>query len=264
MSEIQAHRIFLSKEDEDNYKSKGEKFYRSIDEIIKKYDLNLNEILTHITPFMERRNLPKYLALYELFKETIHMPGSIADFGVFMGGSTFTWYHLLETFLPGERMKKIYAFDHFKGYASFSNEDSDQNWVKEKHGGNLLDTVNKNMISELIVAHNSISYLPGVERIVMVDGDINETVPEFVKNNMGLRFSIINLDVNLYEPTKVILEHFYKLLLPGGIIMFSGYTAPPWEGEAQAIEKYFKGKKVEIKKLHFSPYPRVYFKKEEF
>jgi SAM-dependent methyltransferase len=191
------------------------------------------------------------------------MPGSIAEIGVFKGGSLFTWHHLLETFLPGERMRKIYAFDHFKGYDLFGKEDADSNWVKEKHGGNLLDDANSNLIFELVEMHNKDSYLPGVERIVLIEGDILKTIPQFKKENMGTRFSLINLDVNLYKPTKCALENLYDLLLPGGIIMFSGYTAPPWEGESKAIEEFFKDKKVKIQKLDFSPYPRAFIIKEQ-
>lgn len=255
------HRIFTSEQDEAHYRQKNKEFYQGMEQIIDKYDVPLQDILTHPTSFMQRRNLPKLLALYELFKQTLDMPGSIAEFGVFKGGSLFTWLHLLETFLPGERMKKIYAFDHFQGYEKLTTKDTDSNWIKDKHGGSILNDVSENMIYELLALHDKDGYFPGVERIVLVNGDILQTAPEFLRLNMGVRFSIINVDVNLHEPIKCILEHFYDLLLPGGIIMFSGYTAAPWEGEAIAIEEYFGDKVGKFKKLPFSPYPRAYFVK---
>jgi hypothetical protein len=253
------HRIFNSPEDELRYREKNGAFYKGIKDIIEKYDVPLSDVLTHPTGFMQRRNLPKFLALYDIFKMTIDMPGSIAEFGVFKGGSLFTWFHLLETFLPGERMKKIYAFDHFKGYDSFTDGESSSDWVKEKHNGNLLDDVSEGMIHDLVKLQSNDSYLPGVERIVLVSGDILETAPYFKENNMGVRFSIINVDVNLLKPVKSILDNFFDLLLPGGIIMFSGYSAAPWGGEAEAIEDYFLGKVGKFKKMHYSPYPRAYF-----
>ena len=192
---------------------------------------------------------------------TIDMPGSIAEFGVFKGGSLFTWLHLLETFLPGERMKKIYAFDHFQGYSRLSSDDTDANWIKDKHKGSILDDVDENMIYDLVALHNQDGYLPGVERVVLINGDINETASKFLELNMGVRFSIINVDINLYAPVKVVLDNFYDLLIPGGIMMFSGYTAPPWEGEAKAIEAHFEGKVGRFKKMPYSPYPRAYFVK---
>jgi len=253
------HKIFSTEEDEAFYRNKVNDYYSSLEQIKDKYELTLQDLLTYPSSFMQRRNLPKILALYDLFKLTIDIPGSIGEFGVFKGGSLFTWFHLLETFLPGERMKKIYAFDHFKGYDNFGENDTDNNWVKDKHGGTLLEDVDEFMIRDLVELHNKDSYLPGVERIVLIDGDIVETAPEFKKMNMGVRFSIINVDVNLYDPVKSILENFYDLLLPGGIIMFSGYTAAPWDGEAMAIEEFFKDKNGIFKKLHYSPYPRAYF-----
>ena len=40
-------------------------------------------------------------------------------------------------------------------------------------------------------------------------GDILDVKDNFKKSNMGLRFNIINIDVNLYEPIKIILENNY-------------------------------------------------------
>ena len=67
-------------------------------------------------------------------------------------------------------------------------------------------------------------------------------------------------DENLFTKAITILKYFYDLLIPGGIIMFSGYTSPPHEGEAVAIENFLKkNKKIKLKKLAFSNYPVAYF-----
>ena len=111
------------------------------------------------------------------------------------------------------------------------------------------------MIKELISVHGDDSIFIGVKRIELIDGDILKTVPEFKARNEGVRFNIINIDVNLKREVETILKYFYDLLIPGGIIMFSGYTSPPHEGEAVAIENFLKkNKKIKVKKLAFSNY----------
>lgn len=258
----QLHKIFVTKEDEDFYRKKDRQFFADAQRIIESHGIPLKDQLVHFPSFVPRRNLPKFLALYEVFKMARELPGSIAELGVYKGSGLFTWANLLETFLPGERMKKVYGFDHFKGYAAFDGKDTDANWVKEKHNNSILDDSTHGFIEDLVHIHNRNSFLPGVERIVLIDGDILETVPSFAQNNMGVRFCILNIDVNLYRPVATVLRYFYDLVLPGGVVMLSGFSAPPWEGEARAIEEEFSRRSLPIpqfRRFDFSPYPRAYF-----
>ena len=66
--------------------------------------------------FIQKRDLSQLLAYYEIFKKVKHLPGSVAEVGVFMGNSLFTWTKLIETYFPNVRGKKVFGFDNFKGY----------------------------------------------------------------------------------------------------------------------------------------------------
>ena len=57
----------------------------------------------------------------------------------------------------------------------------------------------------------------------------------------------------------------YDLLLPGGVLAFTGYSTEPWEGEAQAISEFFDSIKIKSPKMLKFPWsnlPRAYFVKD--
>ena len=86
-------------------------------------------------------------------------------------------------------------------------------------------------------------------------------MPRYVENNADfqsgdsqcLKVSLINLDINLYAPTKIALEYFWPKLVRGGILMLDDYGLV--QGETQAVDEYFADKDVKIEKLPLSLTP---------
>ena len=48
------------------------------------------------------------------------------------------------------------------------------------------------------------------------------------------------------------------LVVPGGVVVFDEYGIRPWEGESKAVDEFFEGKVVEMRKLDWSPNPGAY------
>ena len=80
--------------------------------------------------------------------------------------------------------------------------------------------------------------------------NILKTVPKFVKSNKQIRISLLHIDVDLYDATKVSLENLFPCVVKGGIVILDDYGAFP--GANKAIEEYFKDKKYKIEQLRFS------------
>lgn len=253
--------IFVNDNIRDEYREKDCAKTEMINDIINNNNLSYDNILKNVMSFIQRKEVPKTLAMYELFKKVIELPGSIVDIGVFRGHSLFTWHHLLEIFAPADRMRFVYGFDSFEGYKTFTDEDGDaEEWCKQYIPDCMIS--NKNLVQELIRYHNIDSFFPGTERIKLIIGDINTTIPDFKENAKGIRISLLNIDTNLYSTVKTSLTYLFDLVVPHGVICFSGYSGFPWEGEAKAIEEYFHGRKFILRKFNWSPYPRAYMVKE--
>ena len=99
-------------------------------------------------------------------------------------------------------------------------------------------------------------------RIEFLKGDVLETIPEFVKSTgNGLKIVLLNLDLDLYEPTRIALEHFVPRMVRGGIIIVDEYAVDTFGGETKAIDEYFEksfGTRPQLKKFTWHSNPSGY------
>ncbi len=190
----------------------------------------------------------KALVHYELFKRTHDVAGEIVECGVFKGAS-FSRLALLRSLFGPASQKRIIGFDIFGQFPQSGEEDREklQEFVQSAGDRSIsVEALRENLQSRGLV-----------EGVELIAGDICETVPRYVAENPNLRISLLNVDADLYAPTKVILEHLCPLVVQGGIVMLDNYGVFP--GETRAVDEYFDGA-VEIKKHPFSKTPCYYVK----
>ncbi len=63
----------------------------------------------------------------------------------------------------------------------------------------------------------------------MVKGDITETLPKWLEQNPHSRFSLVNLDTDIYEAAVIILEKIWPRLVNGGVLLVDDYGVFPRE-----------------------------------
>ena len=234
-----------------------------LEHLYEKTRLTVFEMFRNFPVFTPRFNLARFLAHYELFKRVMELPGVIIDLGVYRGASTFTWAKLCEIFCPTDVRKKVYGFDTFTGFESLSQEDSPAPSSQDARPGGYFGGASIEEDLELAQqAMNQDKHLRHLNRIEFIKGDVMKTVPEFVASQgNGLRVALLNLDLDLYEPTRVSLEHFVPKMVRGGIIILDEYAVAPWGGESKAVDEYFVrtyGKRALIKKLTWHSNPSGY------
>jgi hypothetical protein len=236
----------------------------TLTEIFKTNNYSYYDILRNWPAYALRRDIPRFLAHYELFKHTIDLPGCIVELGVFKGNSFFTWANLLETFNTSDRHKKVFGFDHFEG---LKNDQFDEKDGKKDESVQKIDSGYKctaEEVRKLVKLHNDDNLLPGAERCRLIEGDIMETLPKFLNDNPGLKICLLHFDMDLYQPTKYALELLYPFVLKGGVICFDEYGLIPWQGETNAVDEYFQkiGERPLIKRFPFCHVPSGYMIKE--
>jgi len=97
--------------------------------------------------------------------------------------------------------------------------------VGKKSGGFNSGTFEE-QLENAIHIFDADRFIPYKARIVLVKGDIEKTVPEYIQNNPGLRISLLHFDADLYRPTLIGLQHMWPLVVPGGIVLFDEYGIP--------------------------------------
>jgi len=215
-------------------------------------------------PVLTRRQwLKRFLAHVELFKKTLEVPGDIAELGVFRGLGLMTWANLLEAYCIGDRTKTVYGFDNWKGFNKLTLEDGKEIEQAQKVVDGFSPEKYFEELREAIAVFDADRFIPWKLRVKLIKGNIEETVGKFVKDNPGVRFSLIHFDCDLYSPTKVALENLWPVLSRGGVMLFDEYSIPDWPGETKAVDEFFADKPdIKIKTLLWTNTPAGYIVKE--
>ncbi|MEE2707156.1 MAG: TylF/MycF/NovP-related O-methyltransferase [Planctomycetota bacterium] len=222
----------------------------------------LADILESFPVYIRRVNLTRFLAHYELYRMIKDLPGNIVECGVYRGASLLAFAKFLEIFHGGDRTRRVFGFDNFAGFESLHENDGPECERLNKVTGGWNASPFYQELKEHIDVFHVDSYVPRAKRVVLVEGDLTQTAPEFVDQNPGLRISLLHLDVDLYEPTKAALDAFYPRVVRGGLVVFDEYGLTEWAGESHAVEEYFEGNVPRIQKFPFSSLPGGFFVKE--
>src|SRR5690606_29764873 len=144
----------------------------------------------------------------------LDLPGDILEFGVYKGTSLvrlLSFRNLLES----ENSRKVFGFDIFGKFPDTLELESDREFVQrfENAGGYGISK------SELEFHLKN----KGLGNYELIEGDIMETVPGYLANNPSKKIALLHIDVDVYEPTKMILENLWDKVVKGGIVMLDDY-----------------------------------------
>lgn len=234
----------------------------NINDVIRSGELTSQDVIENFMLFYRRVNLAKMLTHIELFQKTIDLPGSIVELGVFKGSSFMTFLKLCDIHCAGDTLKRVIGFDTWTGFVDLDKKDGAENVKRDKVVGGFNAEKFLPVLQAAIDIEKNDSFIPRFNRAELVRGDVRKTIPEYVEKNPGLRISLLHLDLDLYEPTKVALEYLYKLVVPGGIVLLDEYGMEGFPGETFAFDEFFEGKRPVLKKFPFISTPGGYFVKE--
>jgi hypothetical protein len=192
----------------------------------------------HFPVLARRQALKRFLAHADLFKLTLEVPGDIAELGVYRGLGLFTWANLLESYAIGDRTKTVYGFDNWTGFTALSPEDARPTAEAGKVVGGFDPGAYLDELKDAIAIFDSDRFIPAKPRIKLVSGNIEETVPRFVAENPGVRFSLVHFDCDLYRPTRLALAALWERVARGGVVLFDEYGIPDWPGETKAVDEF--------------------------
>jgi hypothetical protein len=184
----------------------------------------------------------KFITHLELFRQTSNVRGEIMEFGIFKGNSFFRWLKFRDL-LEHTASRKIIGFDVFGDFPEANFEEDKEKraaFVAETNGGK---SISYEEITNLLAKQNL------NKNIEIIKGDILKTLDQYLDKNPHLKLSLLHIDVDLYEPTKLILEKLYSRVTKGGIVILDDYGA--FAGTNKAVDDFFENK-VEIKKLPYS------------
>jgi hypothetical protein len=202
--------------------------------------------------YVRRQNLTRFLSLYEIFKLVLPVKGSIVECGVHQGFGLMTWAKLSAILEPVNLTRRIYGFDTFAGFPSLSEADRARASEHVRQGDLFADSHDE--LLELNAIHDATRYLGHISKVSLVRGDATKTIPAFLAESPHVVVSLLFLDFDLYEPTRVALESFLPRMPKGAIVAFDELDNPLWPGETTAMLEFLERYKLRIRRNEFDPY----------
>jgi hypothetical protein len=191
--------------------------------------------LDNFTRHVRRQCLSKFLARSEIYNQILDVHGSVLDLGVSAGQSLFTWAQLSSIREPLNYTRKIIGFDTFEGIPGISKEDllSPAPSAHLKVGGFRFEHLDQ--LKSAVEKYDLNRNLGHIEKVELIKGNICETLPKYLEENAHLVVALLHIDVDVYEATKVALDHAVKLMPKGAIIVFDEINQVPYPGETKAV-----------------------------
>lgn len=201
--------------------------------------------------YARRKTITRFITLYELFKLALPVKGSIVECGVLRGFGLMTWAHLSAVLEPANLTRRIYGFDSFAGFPEVGPKD--ENARKTAARGELrADSFDE--LSRIIEIYDQDRFLGHVDKVQLVRGDIVKTMPRFIEQNPHLMVSLLFMDLDLYEPTRAVLEHLVPRMPKGAILVFDELDNPIWPGETCAVLDTLGINRLELRRFEWDPY----------
>jgi hypothetical protein len=228
------------------------KDYDFLNELEKYFESSqgtLAEKLQNFTKFTPRQDMTNLLARFEIFKKVHEVQGSVIECGVRLGGGLFSWAHFSSILEPVNYQRKIIGFDTFTGFPSISKKDEKSISKFAKKGGYASNAYED--LQNCVKLYDTNRFIEHIPKIQLVKGDAVKTIPKFVKDNPHLVISLLNLDFDLFEPTKVAIENLVPRMPKGSIIVFDEINNESWPGETLAVLETLGINNLRIQRIGF-------------
>jgi hypothetical protein len=207
--------------------------------------------LASMARYARRAQVTRFAALYELFKLVLPVKGSIVECGVYRGASFMTFAQLSAALEPTNLTRRLYGFDSFGGFPSVSAADRPGS-TGATAGDLAADSYDElNRLLEIYDDDRFIGHLPKAR---LIRGDVTETIPAFVADNPHLVVSLLFLDLDLYEPTRVAIKNLVPRMPKGAVLAFDELDNPLWPGETSAALDELGLNRLELRRFEFDPY----------
>lgn len=185
-------------------------------------DLQTNEsiekTLTASTGIMTLVDDERLERIEWLVKDTCHLPGVMAELGVYRGGSA-------RVIMKACPFKTLHLFDTFEG---LPEDDESVTGVHKK--GEFCSTFQEVIenLREFRLFEMHIGVFPSSTDLIHPD----------------TQFSFVHVDADIYQSTKAAIEYFLPRMVKGGIMVFDDYDWTNCPGVTELVHQYFPADKI--------------------
>ena len=205
------------------------------------------ELARHAGMYMDRMAWADYLYMAELYKKILGVHGVVAEFGVRYGKNLSLFTCLRSVFEPYNHTRVILGFDTFTGFPTVTKEDGKDEGV----GKGVLSVVDgwEVQLEKLLDQHEAVSPIPHIRKFHLVKGDVNDTLDQYLHDHPETVFAMVYLDMDLYQPTKHVLEKIRDRLTKGSLIGFDEVCYSKYPGETLAVMEALGLRNIQLQRF---------------
>lgn len=229
--------------------------YRAaLEDFFKKANGSSVEKLENFPCYVPRQSLARFMCLSEIFKLALHTQGDVMECGVNWGGGLMTFAQLSAIFEPVNLQRRIVGFDTFSGFTNIAQQDLHEviHTEERRQGGYKADSFSD--LQDAIALFDANRFIGHIPKVELVQGDVAKTVPEYLAREPQTVVSLLHLDLDLYEPTKICLEHFIPRMPKGGVIVFDELNNRTWPGETRAVMELLRMNNLRVQRFTYEPH----------
>ena len=110
------------------------------------------------------------------------------------------------------------------------------------------------LLHELLELHESFSPLPHIRKFELVKGDVSKTFPVWLEQNPHAVVSLAIFDMDIYKPTRDVLELIVPRLTKGSVLVFDEINCAPFPGETVAVQEILGLNNIALRRLPYQPW----------
>ena len=149
------------------------------------------------------------------------------------GATLSTLINFRSIYDPYNYSRFIYGFDTFEGLKNVTPTDG----RLAGEGDYSVHQGFEETLEEILSILEADSPVSHVKKFELIKGDATVTIDEWLDNNPHAIISMAIFDMDIYEPTKVVLEKIMPRLTKGSVLVFDELNYAAFPGETVAVQE---------------------------
>lgn len=226
--------------------------FENLDKLLKENPLK-DELISNLPLFNSRQVFMRQLFFYELYQKILNTHGVIMEFGCRWGTNLSTLISIRGILEPYNHNRTIVGFDTFQGLSGVSAKDYDGSLVQE--GAYKTSKNYKQYLEKILENLEFLCPINHIKKHKIIEGDVKSTFPNYIKDNPQTVVALVYLDMDIYEPTKFVLDNIKPYLTKGSIVVFDEMNWKEFPGPTIALKEIFGLAKYKIYRSPLQPIP---------
>ena len=215
--------------------------------LLKSSPIPNNELLANLGLYLTSKNLSRLLFFYEIYKKIVNLHGIITEFGTRWGQTISLLSALRGIFEPFNRTRKIVGFDTFSGHTGMSEKDGyDHNF---ENGAYSVPENYEAYLENILGLQEELNPISHLKKYELIKGDVVQTLPVYLQKHPETIISLAVFDMDIYTPTKSVLEIIQPYLCKGSILVFDELCDSIFPGETVALREVMNMRKLIIRRI---------------